>query len=32
MYHPAAILYVRRLEPVVQADWQRLGKYLKENH
>lgn len=26
MYHPAAILYARRLEPVVQADWQGLGQ------
>lgn len=30
MYHPAAILYRRKLEPVVQADWQRLGKLLKK--
>ena len=26
MYHPAAILYARRLLPTVQADWQKLGQ------
>lgn len=26
MYHPAAVLYARRLMPVVQADWQKLGE------
>lgn len=31
MYHPAALLYARRLEPIIQADWQRLGEYLQEN-
>ncbi len=31
MYHPAALLYARRLEPVIRDDWQRLGKYLREN-
>lgn len=29
MYHPAAVLYARRLEPVVYADWQRLGQLCK---
>lgn len=28
MYHPAAVLYRRKLEPTVQADWQQLGKLL----
>lgn len=26
MYHPAAILYARRLLPTVQDDWQKLGR------
>ncbi len=30
MYHPAAFLYARRLEPTVQADWQAFGKWLKK--
>lgn len=30
MYHPAAVLYARRLMPTVQADWQALGKIIKE--
>lgn len=30
MYHPAAILYRRKLTPVVQDDWTKLGKYLKD--
>lgn len=28
MYHPAAVLYSRKLEPTIRDDWQRLGKYL----
>lgn len=28
MYHPAAVLYARRLMPVVQADWQKLGEII----
>lgn len=28
MYHPAAVLYARRLMPTVQADWQQLGKLI----
>lgn len=30
MYHPAAILYARRLMPVVQADWEKLGQVIKK--
>lgn len=30
MYHPAAVLYARRLEPTIKADWQRLGQQIKE--
>lgn len=30
MYHPAAVLYARRLMPVVQADWQQLGAIIKK--
>lgn len=30
MYHPAAVLYARRLMPVVQADWQKLGQIIQE--
>lgn len=30
MYHPAAILYTRKLTPVVQADWQKLGQVIKD--
>lgn len=29
MYHPAAILYARRLEPTVQADWQHLQSIIQ---
>ncbi|MBB1078769.1 uracil-DNA glycosylase [Limosilactobacillus sp. STM2_1] len=29
MYHPAAVLYARRLEPTIKADWQRLGQQIK---
>lgn len=29
MYHPAAVLYARRLEPTIQADWQTLGEIIK---
>lgn len=30
MYHPAAVLYARRLEPTIKADWQRLGQKINE--
>lgn len=30
MYHPAAILYRRKLEPTVKADWQQLGNLLQQ--
>lgn len=30
MYHPAAILYARRLLPTVQADWQKLGRLVAD--
>lgn len=30
MYHPAAILYARRLLPVVQQDWQKLGQLVRD--
>ncbi|MBB1063379.1 uracil-DNA glycosylase [Limosilactobacillus fastidiosus] len=30
MYHPAAILYSRKLESTVYEDWQRLGKIIKK--
>lgn len=30
MYHPAAYLYARRLEPTVRADWQEFGKWLQQ--
>ncbi|WP_295731199.1 uracil-DNA glycosylase [uncultured Limosilactobacillus sp.] len=30
MYHPAAYLYARRLEPTVRTDWQRFGQWLKK--
>ncbi|WP_295746356.1 uracil-DNA glycosylase [uncultured Limosilactobacillus sp.] len=30
MYHPAAYLYARRLEPVVRSDWQRFGQWLQQ--
>lgn len=26
MYHPAGVLYARRLEPTIKADWQQLGQ------
>lgn len=32
MYHPAAILYARRLQPTVEADWQRLGRFMQKLH
>ncbi len=32
MYHPAAILYARRLQPTVEADWQRLGQFMHDLH
>lgn len=32
MYHPAAYLYARRLEATVRADWEQLGKWLKQEH
>ena len=28
MYHPAAFLYARRLEPTVRADWKKIGQVL----
>lgn len=28
MYHPAAVLYARRLEPVIKKDWQELGNII----
>lgn len=31
MYHPAAILYARRLQPTVEADWRRLGHLLAKD-
>lgn len=30
MYHPAAYLYARRLEPIVRQDWEKFGQYLTE--
>ena len=30
MYHPAAVLYARRLMPVVQDDWKKLGQVIKK--
>ena len=30
MYHPAAVLYARRLEPTIKADWQQLGQDIKK--
>lgn len=30
MYHPAATLYARKLAPTVAADWERLGKWLRQ--
>ncbi|MCI1925861.1 MAG: uracil-DNA glycosylase [[Lactobacillus] timonensis] len=30
MYHPAAYLYARRLEPVVKGDWRHFGQWLKQ--
>ena len=32
MYHPAAILYARRLQPTVEDDWQRLGRFMQKLH
>jgi DNA polymerase len=29
MYHPAAVLYARRLEPVIREDWLALGRIVK---
>lgn len=31
MYHPAAYLYARRLEPTVQEDWREFGQWLNRN-
>ena len=31
MYHPAAYLYARRLEPTVRKDWQAFGNWLQHN-
>lgn len=28
LFHPAAVFYNRKLEPVIQADWENLGKLL----
>lgn len=28
LYHPAAIFYNRKLQPVIEADWQNVGKVL----
>ena len=30
MYHPAAYLYARRLEPTVREDWQQFGQWLHQ--
>ena len=30
LYHPAAVLYARRLEPDIVEDWHKLSGYLKE--
>lgn len=30
MYHPAAVLYARRLEPIVKEDWQKVSQKIKE--
>ena len=30
MYHPAAVLYSRKLEPTILRDWQRLGNFIKK--
>ncbi|WP_251545558.1 uracil-DNA glycosylase [Limosilactobacillus caecicola] len=30
MYHPAAYLYARRLEPTVRKDWQKFGTWLQK--
>ena len=30
MYHPAAVLYARRLEPTIKADWQQLGQDIRK--
>lgn len=30
MYHPAAYLYARRLEPVVRSDWQHFGQWSRQ--
>lgn len=32
MYHPAAVLYARRLAPTVQADWARFGQWLQQRN
>lgn len=31
MYHPAAYLYARRLEPVVRKDWKQFGQWLAKH-
>lgn len=31
MYHPAAYLYARRLEPTIKTDWQGFGQWLNRN-
>lgn len=30
MYHPAAVLYSRKLEPTIKADWQNLGNFIRD--
>lgn len=30
MYHPAAVLYSRKLEPTINDDWQELGEFIHE--
>lgn len=32
MYHPAAVLYARRLEPTIKADWQKLGELINKQN
>lgn len=32
MYHPAAVLYSRKLEPTILRDWQRLGNFIKKTN
>ena len=32
MYHPAAVLYSRKLEPTILRDWQRLGEFIQNTN